>query len=207
VEFQIEQVYTLPDIGVVVGGLLRQGRININDPDSQRTFALGPNSQGDFIQATVVSIHRHRVSSHYVHYGQTASLAIELSSNADSDQQHPWGKIKKGMVLLATDDTHPPETYTTFEATVFVLHHATGLRPGTCGTVRSGFIRQLARVVAIQQDPPVLASGQQGLCVLRFLGDPEYLRLGAQFLFMEGTFKCLGSVTKLVGKINGKWIR
>lgn len=208
VEFQIEQVYTLPDIGVVVGGLLRQGRININDPDSQRTFALGPNSQGDFIQATVVSIHRHRVSSHYVHYGQTASLAIELSSsNGEDGQQHSWGKIKKGMVLLATDDTHPPETYTTFEATVFVLHHATGLRPGTCGTVRSGFIRQLARVVAIQNDPPVLTSGQQGLCVFRFLGDPEYLRLGAQFLFMEGTFKCLGSVTKMVGKINGKWIR
>ncbi|KAI8332210.1 P-loop containing nucleoside triphosphate hydrolase protein [Chlamydoabsidia padenii] len=197
-EFQIEQVYTLPDIGVVVGGMLRQGRININD--TQRTFALGPNSQGDFIQATVVSIHRHRVPTHYVHYGQTASLAIELSS-----QEQEWGKIKKGMVLLATTD---PASYTTFEATVIVLHHATGLKPGTCGTVRSGFIRQLARVVAIHKDEAaqddILTSGQQGTCVFQFLGDPEYLRLGAQFLFMEGTFKCLGSITKLVDKINGK---
>ncbi|CAO3596179.1 unnamed protein product [Absidia cylindrospora] len=244
-EFQVEQVYTLPHVGIVVGGVLRQGRININDPESQRTFALGPNSQGDFIQATVISIHRHRMPSHYVHYSQTASLAIRLSplsANVDDQQQqsssqhyhhHAWGKIKKGMVLLATDNTHhapPPESYTTFEANVLVLHHATGLRQGTCGMLRSGFIRQQARVVAIHQEQSatqdeyepsasttttttttsttdaVLKSGQQGICVFQFLGDPEYLRLDTQFLFMEGTFKCLGSVTRLVDKINGKWI-
>ncbi|KAI8097430.1 P-loop containing nucleoside triphosphate hydrolase protein [Halteromyces radiatus] len=221
VEFQIEQVYTLSDVGIVIGGVLRQGRINIHDPEQSRTFALGPNSQGHFIQATVVSIHRHRISSHYVHCGQTASLAIKLTSSSSSSiderrqqqqHHHSWGKIKKGMVLLAINDDRPPESYTIFEASVLVLYHATGLKKGTCGMLRSGFIRQQARVIDIQQgqqtdDDVVVTSGQQATCVFQLLGDPEYLRLEAQFLFLEGSFKCLGSITKLVGKVTGKWIK
>ncbi|CAO3647732.1 unnamed protein product [Cunninghamella echinulata] len=206
VEFQIEQVYVLVDVGIVVGGVLRQGRINIKDDEHQRTFALGPNSHGQFIKAKVVSIHRHRMPANYVHCGQTASLAIELFVNNGEE----W-KIKKGMVLLASTTT--PESYTAFEAQIDVLYHPfEGLRQGNCGMIRTGFIRQQARIVKIAKHQHELhnednnesisiSTGQHGYSIFQFFGDPQYLRLDSQFIFLEGPIKCLGKVTNLIKKI------
>ncbi|KAL9540956.1 hypothetical protein MBANPS3_009386 [Mucor bainieri] len=210
-EFQIEDVYTLPDVGTVVGGVLCQGRISIKD---QRSYHLGPNARGEFTQVQVKSIHRHRMAVPFVHCGQTATLAL-------GDLQG-W-KLHKGMVLLGSDKA---ESYMEFEADLMVLYHATGVSTGTCGMIHSGSIRQHARVIqstlslpsqeeqlssdiedltlstSMPLSPPsntnVIASGQQGTCRFKFMYEPCYLRLGAQILFMEGKSKCLGRVTRLI---------
>ncbi|CAO3632508.1 unnamed protein product [Mucor fragilis] len=207
-EFQIEDVYTLPDVGTVVGGVLCQGRISIKD---QQSYHLGPNARGEFIQVQVKSIHRHRMATPFVHCGQTATLAI-----GDLDG---W-KLHKGMVLLGSDKA---ESYMEFEADLMVLYHATGVSTGTCGMIHSGSIRQHARVIkstlntSIEDgdeelssgmadlnistptsNSNVIASGLQGKCTFRFMYEPCYLRLGAQILFMEGKSKCLGRVTRLI---------
>ncbi|KAI8076383.1 P-loop containing nucleoside triphosphate hydrolase protein [Gilbertella persicaria] len=184
VEFQIEEVYSLPDVGTVVGGVLSQGRVNIQD---HQDYYLGPNAKGDYVKAHVISIHRHRVPVHFVHCGQTATMALDYPSD--------W-KIHKGMVLLGTDQ---PESYFEFEAELVVLFHATGVFHGTCGMIHSGSIRQHARVISVtnEKEDHAIHSGGQGKCTFRFMYEPCYLRLGAQILFMEGKSKCLGRVTHL----------
>ncbi|KAL7322956.1 hypothetical protein PS15p_210924 [Mucor circinelloides] len=209
-EFQIEDVYTLPDVGTVVGGVLCQGRINIKD---QHSYHLGPNARGEFTQVQVKSIHRHRMAAPFVHCGQTATLALgDLVG---------W-KLHKGMVLLGSDKA---ESYMEFEADLMVLYHATGVSTGTCGMIHSGSIRQHARVIksslttsndddddeqlssdmadlnispSTSSISNVISSGQQGKCTFKFMYEPCYLRLGAQILFMEGKSKCLGRVTRLI---------
>lgn len=190
------------EVGIVVGGVLGQGRVNIKD---NREYHLGPNSKGEFIKVKVISIHRHRMSVHYVHCGQTATLAL--------DGLKDW-KIHKGMVLLETDG---PECYTEFEADLMVLFHATGVSKGTCGMINCGSIRQHARVtsvidkskeldasfhqLSVNEDNNIgetLLSGTQGKCTFRFMYEPCYLKLGAQILFMQGKSKCLGRVTRLI---------
>lgn len=197
----------------MVGGVLGQGRVNIRD-DYQ--YHLGPNSKGDFIKVKIISIHRHRMSVHYVHCGQTATLALDGLND-------PSWKVHKGMVLLGTE---VPECYTEFEADLMVLYHATGVSKGTCGMVNSGSIRQHARVTSVtfdkfdqfnnnfdnltidkelisnhkqeDSDGTILLSGTRGRCVFKFMYEPCYLRLGAQILFMQGESKCLGRVTRLI---------
>ncbi|KAG0175169.1 GTP binding protein [Apophysomyces sp. BC1015] len=218
-EFQVEETYLLEDIGVVVGGVLRQGRINIGDSASERTYYLGPDSKGKFLPVSVVSIHRHRVPSQFIHCGQAATLGIE-----SPELTKRW--IKKGMVILGTDK---PESYVEIQAEIIVLHHPTGVTFGTCGMLHSGSVRQRARVVAIstgkrasessddnanEEKPasfttditdkgqPIITSGHQGVCTFRFMAGPAYLRIGAQILFMEGKSKCVGRVTERIQKEN-----
>ncbi|KAI9248480.1 P-loop containing nucleoside triphosphate hydrolase protein [Helicostylum pulchrum] len=214
-EFQIEEVYSVSQVGIVVGGVLAQGRINIRD---SRQYHLGPNSQGEFAKVKVISIHRHRVSGLYVHCGQTATLAL------DGLNENNW-KIHKGMALL---ETETPQCYTEFEADVMVLFHATGVTKGTCGMINCGSIRQHARVTSVttmvdkfdqlntslndlalnqeesdlnrNQDDLTLLSGTQGKCIFKFMYEPCYMKIGAQILFMQGKSKCIGHVTRLISR-------
>lgn len=193
----------------MVGGVLVQGRVNIRE---NRWYHLGPNSKGEFIKVKVISIHRHRMPVHYVHCGQTATLALDGITD-------PNWKIHKGMVLLGTET---PECYTEFEADLMVLYHATGVSKGTCGMVNCGSIRQHARVTSVtlteqlssdfenltvdstvnaaskDSEEATIQSGAQGRCTFKFMYEPCYLRLGAQVLFMQGGSKCLGRVSRLI---------
>ncbi|KAI9250491.1 P-loop containing nucleoside triphosphate hydrolase protein [Phascolomyces articulosus] len=159
VEFQVEEVYSLSDIGPIIGGVLRRGRINIHEDEMRRTYHLGPDSTGTFIKVTVESIHRHRVATHYVHCGQAATLAIRPTftsslndhddtenNNTKQHHHHPPFRIQRGMVLLGTEQ---PTSYYEFEADLIVLYHPTGVTVGTCGMIHSGSVRQRARVISI----------------------------------------------------------
>lgn len=223
-EFQIGEVYSLPgkhnsllywflfllnpffffhvDAGNVIGGVLVQGRVNINE---DKQYYLGPNAKGEFIKVNVVSIHRHRMPVHYAHCGQTATLAL-------GGMDDPSWKIHKGMVLLGT---HNPQCYFEFEAELMVLYHATGVSSGACGMIHSGAIRQRAKVEAVQvvseeseEDTDTheitscsnlmsIQSEQRGICRFKFMYEPCYLRIGSQILFMEEKSKCLGRVTRV----------
>jgi GTPase len=167
------------------------------------------------------------MSVHYVHCGQTATLALDGLND-------PNWKIHKGMVLLGSET---PACCTEFEADLMVLYHATGVSTGMCGMVNSGSIRQHARVISVTVSPEnelsdnfdnlsvdketlvklnvskgsdtaatdssesILTSGTQGKVTFRFMYEPCYLRLGAQILFMEGRSKCLGRITRLIPHI------
>ncbi|KAG1445396.1 hypothetical protein G6F46_010035 [Rhizopus delemar] len=203
IEFHIEDVYSLPDVGVVVGGVLVQGRINVKE---NKWYCLGPNSKGKFTKVQVTSIHRHRIPAHYVHCGQAATLAL---TGVDVND---W-KIHKGMVLL---DTNDPHSFIEFEAEIMVLYHEVGISAGTRGMIHSGSIQQHAQVISIDPvgirpiddsteessslstDTLAIPSGYRGKCIFRFVHEPCYLRVGARVLFMEGISKCLGKVSRLV---------
>jgi GTPase len=208
----------LADVGNVVGGVLCSGRINVNSSLEQRTFHLGPDAEGKFTRAAVTSIHRHRMPTRYLHCGQAATLALELTD--------PDWRIAKSMVLL---EAPVAESYTEFAADIIVLYHPSGIRVGASGMIHCGSIRQYARVIQVihnenidsespspslphattmsrSMSSPVefstkenlrITTGQQGSVVFRFFHKPEYLRIGAQVLFIDSGMKCVGKITQL----------
>ncbi|KAI9310113.1 P-loop containing nucleoside triphosphate hydrolase protein [Dichotomocladium elegans] len=210
VEFQIEKTYSIQDVGIVIGGVLRKGRITTEEPE--RMFYLGPDAKGCYIQVQVRSIHRHRIPANSVHCGQVATLAI---TSPDLE----YLRIQRGMVLLGVEN---PTSYLEFEAEMLVLYHPTGVTVGTCGMFYSGSIRQLARVIAVTVEPTVtnnihgdckavtisngndagnasiISSGKEGRCILRFMNEPQYLCIDARLLFVEGKAKCLGRITRVL---------
>ncbi|KAK5810168.1 hypothetical protein F5H01DRAFT_36520 [Linnemannia elongata] len=170
--YQIEEIYSIPDIGTVVGGFLHTGKIEIHGiagalhetahPSTQAVTStegqqgalaratngmrlyLGPvDRDGSFIPVVVKSIHRQRMSMRSIESGQTATLAIEGPGLSQV-------KVRRGMVVLESDTDPRGTCCQTFEAVIQVLAHDGLFGVGFQGMIHCGSVHQNARVVGIE---------------------------------------------------------
>lgn len=109
-----------------------------------------------------------------------------------------------------------------FEAEIVLLFHAKTFHKGFQVTVHIGNVRQTATVEAVYDTvstrsklallyenvtlllkPSVccpqeeLRTGEKAVVLFKFLKHPEYLKVGAKVLFIQGLTKGIGHVTKL----------
>ena len=86
-EFQVDEIFDVPMVGTVVGGLVSQGIIT-----EGMTLNLGPFEDGAFKPVVVTSIKRNRAPCRLVRATQSAALAIDV----------PVNDVRRGMVLVDT---------------------------------------------------------------------------------------------------------
>ena len=89
-EFRIDEIYSVPEIGTVVGGLLTRGIIREGDK-----VLVGPRNDSFFSEAKVTSIHRFRSPCWMVKAMQSATLALREVERADVR------KVRTGMHAVA----------------------------------------------------------------------------------------------------------
>lgn len=94
-EFQIDEIFDVPCVGTVVGGLVSQGIIT-----EGMVLNLGPFEDGSFRPVNVTSIKRNRAPCRLVRATQSAALAIDV----------PVSEVRRGMVLV---DPRAEETVAT----------------------------------------------------------------------------------------------
>ncbi|XP_043079015.1 GTP-binding protein 2b isoform X2 [Puntigrus tetrazona] len=70
-EFQVDEIYSVPDVGTVVGGTLYSGVCREGD-----RLVVGPTDDGRFLRLKVCSIHRNRSGCRVLRAGQAATLAL-----------------------------------------------------------------------------------------------------------------------------------
>ncbi|KAK7575905.1 hypothetical protein V9T40_012191 [Parthenolecanium corni] len=179
-EFQIDDIYTVPGVGVVVSGITLRGVIRLND-----TLLLGPDPVGHFTTASIRSIHRKRMSVKEVRGGQTASFALKKVKRS---------QIRKGMVMVSP--SLKPTASLEFEADILVLHHPTTINPRYQAMVHCGSIRQTAFIIKMSSRS--LRTGERAVVHFRFIKYPEYLKKGQRLVFREGRTKAVGNVIKMV---------
>ncbi|XP_056126144.1 GTP-binding protein 2 [Rhinichthys klamathensis goyatoka] len=179
-EFQIDEIYTVPDVGTVVGGTLYSGICREGEQ-----LVVGPTDDGEFRELTVLSIQRNRSGCRVLRAGQAATLAI-----GDFDRSF----LRKGLVMVSPEMN--PDICWRFEAEIVLLFHAKTFHKGFQVTVHVGNVRQTATVEALQGKDE-LRTGEKAVVGFRFIKHPEYLKLGAKLLFREGVTKGIGQVTKL----------
>lgn len=179
-EFQIDEIYTVPDVGTVVGGTLYSGICREGEQ-----LVVGPTDDGKFQELTVCSIQRNRSGCRVLRAGQAATLAL-----GDFDRS----LLRKGMVMVSPEMN--PTICWRFEAEIILLFHAKTFHKGFQVTVHVGNVRQTARVEALQGKDE-LRTGEKAVVRFKFLKHPEYLKVGAKLLFREGVTKGIGQVTKL----------
>ncbi|KAF9111455.1 GTP binding protein [Mortierella sp. AM989] len=163
--YQIEEIYNIPDIGTVVGGLLHAGRIEVYKPETQQStltsdiesqmrLYLGPvDRDGGFIPVVVKSIHRQRMSMRSIDSGHTATLAIEGPGLGGRV------KVRRGMVVLESDTDPRGTCCQKFEAVIQVLAHEGLFGVGFQGMIHCGSVHQNAKVTKIELLP---SPGQGG---------------------------------------------
>ncbi|XP_057699470.1 GTP-binding protein 2-like [Corythoichthys intestinalis] len=180
-EFQVDEIYSVPDVGTVVGGTLYSGVCR----EGER-LVVGPTEQGAFLRVKVASIHRNRSACRLLRAGQAATLAL-----GDLDRT----LLRKGMVMVSPK--MKPIVCRRFEAAVVLLFHAGSFRRGSQVTAHVGNVRQTA-VVQRVHGKEELRTGERATVTFCFLKHPEYLRTGAKLLFREGVTKGIGHVTRLL---------
>ncbi|XP_061582154.1 GTP-binding protein 2b [Cololabis saira] len=180
-EFQVDEIYSVPDVGTVVGGTLYSGVCR----EGER-LVVGPTDEGRFLRLKVGSIQRNRSACRVLRAGQAATLAL---GNFDRSL------LRKGMVMVSPKMN--PTICCQFEAAIVLLFHAKTFRRGSQVTVHVGNVRQTAIVESLHGKDE-LRTGERAVVHFRFIKHPEYLRLGAKLLFREGVTKGIGHVTRLL---------
>ncbi|XP_064623474.1 GTP-binding protein 2-like [Lineus longissimus] len=179
-EMQVDVVYTVPDVGAVVGGNMCRGVIRENDK-----MLIGPTEDGSFHPIVAHSIHRNKLPCRVVQAGQACSLGLQRL-----EQRLP----RKGMVIVSPSLN--PQACMSFEADIFLLFHAKCISKGFQSTVHIGNVRQTATIEAM--DKPNIHTNQKAHVVFHFIKQPEFIRVGARLLFREGRTKGMGEVTKIL---------
>eukprot|EP00993_Chasmostoma_nieuportense_P003128 NODE_386_length_2310_cov_65.706367_g357_i0.p1 GENE.NODE_386_length_2310_cov_65.706367_g357_i0~~NODE_386_length_2310_cov_65.706367_g357_i0.p1 ORF type:complete len:751 (+),score=187.55 NODE_386_length_2310_cov_65.706367_g357_i0:76-2253(+) len=178
-EMIIDSTFYVTGVGTVVGGIVTQGVISLND-----VLTLGPNSNGHFRQTLVKGIHVKQCPVNRVEAGSSACIALKKERRSD---------IRKGMVLL--DSKAKPQAAWEFEAEVVILYHSTTIASNYQPVVHCGTVRQSCAITLTDRD--VLRTGDKAHVRFRFIYKPEYVKLGSKIIFREGRTKGLGSISQV----------
>ncbi|TPX70436.1 hypothetical protein SpCBS45565_g01818 [Spizellomyces sp. 'palustris'] len=203
VEYQVEEIYSVPDVGCVIGGKLLSGRITTHSHTPQPTYYLGPD-RGSFIPIRISSIHRQRCPVSLIKAGQAASCAVTFLSDPNASDSllekdtvvynitpPPSFRLRKGQVLLSTS---PPPPVWEFDADLNVLHCASTVGPSCHGVIYVGAVRQGAKIVRME-NVGSLKTSESARVTFRFAYEPEWVVVGRTVLFRgEGGLKCVGKV-------------
>ncbi|KAL3315283.1 GTP-binding protein 1 [Cichlidogyrus casuarinus] len=186
-EFQIDEIFSVQGVGIVVSGTCICGTIALNN-----NMYLGPDPTGAFATVPIKSIQRKRLPVSKVCGGQTASFALKRVKRS---------QLRKGMVLIST--ALEPYSCMEFKAEVLILHHPTTISVGYQAMIHTGPIRQTATIVNIATEKQ-LRTGMKDEVTFRFIKQPEYIKKEQRLVFREGKTKAVGTiidVTPYVPKI------
>lgn len=90
-EFLVDEIFKIPGVGSVVGGLLIKGVLM-----EDTKMRIGSLQDGSFYPVNVQSIHRNKAPCRIVRAGQSASLAFSHDDNLPA--------LRSGMVLLCANE-------------------------------------------------------------------------------------------------------
>lgn len=179
-EFDIDETYSLEDVGAVVSGTVMKGEITPNT-----TLFLGPHRlRGSYQEVSITSLHNNGQPTPQAIAGQAVTLAL-------SDVMA--SELRKGMVLV-------PENlqvcFKGFDAQVSLLDQRFLITPGHEAVIYCRTTRQAARIESVEADTNSL--GAKLLVRFMFCYSPEYLRVGSKLVFTDGQIRGVGTILNLI---------
>lgn len=196
VEFHIDSIFNVKGIGVVVGGNLITGKINIGDK-----LFIGPDSLGKYSNVTVKSIHVKKTSVEFVSHSTYVCLAIKGINREN---------IRKGQVLLGNISGND-KAVKEFVADMRILKsHSTTIKKGYEPTIYTYSIRQTVKLLEIidkkcdrcdseniDNFQSLLKIGDKATAKFAFKYRPEFLKVGSTILLNEGRTKAIALVKEV----------
>ncbi|ACB39680.1 GTP-binding protein [Pyrobaculum neutrophilum] len=169
----ISDIYLVRGVGVVVGGLVERGVARVGD----RVW-VGPYGDGNWISATIKSIHINRTPVESAGAGSFITVSLDRVD-----------KVEKGMVL----SSKPLGAAREVVADVLVLRHPTVIRAGFSGVFHYKAVRTSAYIREI--DKGELMVGDSGIVKIE-LARPWHID-GGVFVFRNGPTRIFGRVLRV----------
>jgi GTPase len=189
VEFHIDHLFNVYGFGIVLGGNLINGTINVGDK-----LLVGPQT-GSFEPIIIRSIYCKKIPLQQVSCGSYVCLGIKKIDKLN---------IKRGNVIISNKSEKL--IVRKFTATINVLRtHSTTVKVGYEPMFHSYSIRQVVKILDITNkknargdnivnDNNILRNGDIATVELEFKYHPEYLKVGSRFILSEGKCKIVGEI-------------
>jgi GTPase len=196
---EIQDVWKVPYVGLVVSAHVFEGTLK-----QDAHVVVGPFEDDSFRDAYVSSIEYKRTSTQQCTSGDSCTIALR-------SREFELCDVRRGMIVLNKD--RPRTAVRSFQADVYVLHHATTIKIGFQSMIHCNSIRQSACIDQIYTDEKsdeksnqddaetVLRSGSRARVMLRFMNHSEYVTPGTIFLFREGEARGVGQVVSLETRV------
>src|SRR5579875_320279 len=179
----VDDKFLVKGVGLVVSGMLLQGRVSVN----QEVY-VGPFADSTYRAVKIKSIHVNRVNVDSARAGQIMSAALAGLE---------YTEVEKGMVILS--QRTKPHAVEEFKADIHVLYHPTTIKPGYQSVVHVYTHRQPAKIVSII-GKDTLRTGDKGTVIMRLMKKPAYLHRGQTIIFREGRTKGIGRIVEVYPK-------
>lgn len=189
VEFHIDHVFNVYGFGMVLGGNLINGTINIGDK-----LLVGPHS-GTYEPIIIRSIYSKKIPLQQVSYGSYVCLGVKKIDKLN---------IKRGNVIISSKNEKL--IVKKFSAKINILRtHSTTVKVGYEPMFHAYSIRQVVRIINISDkknargdvyndNDNILRNGDIANVILEFKYHPEYLKAGTRFILAEGKCKIVGEI-------------
>lgn len=184
--FFIDDIFNVPNIGIVVAGQVHSGTIT-----ADKELLIGPFFDGVF-PVKIRSIQARRLPVKYATPGQYVTLALAIK------EKRLERNIWKGQII--TDKTNIKFTKK-FIADIVILHHATTIKPGYCSQMHCQSNSQqvvLTEIIKGSSGKKFLRTSDTATVVLEFLYHSVYIEKDYQFILREGKSKGYGVIRELL---------
>lgn len=130
-EFQVDELFNVPEVGTVLGGILKRGVLQVHD-----SVLVGPNESGEFHETRVSTIRRNRTPCRLVKAGQAATVTVTIT-------EHPDFRKVNWHSCMRQEMSH---TCTTHDRKCLALAHTTGNGTPFTPNNTEQVVQQLLRV-------------------------------------------------------------
>eukprot|EP00835_Amoeboradix_gromovi_P006891 NODE_931_length_3011_cov_0.275069.p1 type:complete len:559 gc:universal NODE_931_length_3011_cov_0.275069:566-2242(+) len=184
-EFQIDEIFIIPNVGAVVGGLVLNGVLRVGN-----FYKLGPLANGKCMNVIIKTIHRQRSSVLEMSCNQAGTVCIEDPlGNVFTDSKSKDGiRLRKGMSIVQEDPTYS----SMIEAVVEIItdEGIQGITANTAGRVYIGSLKQNGRIKSYE------LMHDKCYKVKIELQAAEWTRKGLKIIFYSPShgLKCAGSI-------------
>lgn len=198
VELLIDSTYTVTGHPTIVSGLLKSGKIKVND-----NLLIGPFSDSSYKQVKVRSIHLNYRDLKEANPGSFICLSLKNINRRE---------IKKGMIII-TDDNTLKVSVKKFIGQIHVLHSPTTIKEGYQPFIHIDHVRQSVKMTNIKKidcinengeitysnnTDTILRTGDKAIVQLEFMIRPEYIKPNMRIIFREGKVRAVGKVIELL---------
>ena len=183
--FVVEHIYNKQGHGTIISG---ETGINIKQGDR---LYMGPFDKDGFLEVTVKSIHNDfRYEMKELPANSRGCLCIKISNAGRK-------RLRAGMIVR---QTIPPAICKKFKVKVQIFHHHTTIQSGYEAFANCGMIREPIRFEKIEVNDvatETIKSGEEAIVTMQFIKNYNYLEIGQQIVFREGTTRGIGYVVEL----------
>lgn len=99
-EFQVDEIFNVPDAGTVLGGVLTRGMVHEGDP-----MIVGPREDGTFTKTAIATLRRNRTPCRVARAGEAVTVTLTQVDRAD---------IRKVWCTLGPRLSGPPKGQATY---------------------------------------------------------------------------------------------